>query len=271
MNGTTLFESDTPNPINRSSSLSNKLGSSTPSDSCTHAKQNLFSCSIVEDLPKTELPRKKIILFETMRKEPSQNQSLPLHQIKRPFLLTKEEDKFKEQYFDLLIASATKLLSSGNVKLDYLNAPTYPKCTDISYSTNVEDDLSLYSRKCENKICAVIVDKQDKIYHAQITSSYKSRIYLLCEKCYLAWKQEHYCYYCNVIYRDFSFNQQYYDQKIWIQCDYCERWQHIQCEENKGNLCNIEEMNRDEDFKYKCPFCRNETVSSAIKEKGIII
>lgn len=210
MHGTTLFESESLNPISTSSSLSLKIELKTPSDSCTQSKQNIFCCSIVEESVKTNVPKRKNILFETIRKEPIQKQASTLFPSRKSFLPTKEKDKFKEQYLDLLISSSNKLLLSGSITLDYLDAPTYFRCSDLSYSTNIEDDLSLYARKCENKICAVIVDKHEKIYHAQI-SSFKSRNYLLCEKCYLAWKKEHYCYYCNAIYRDFSFNQQYYD------------------------------------------------------------
>ena len=71
-----------------------------------------------------------------------------------------------------------------------------------------------YSKKCENKICSIIVDDPSKIFPSKFyaSSSFKSQILNLCEKCYIAYKNGNYCYYCNIVYRDFDFNTSYYDK-----------------------------------------------------------
>ena len=145
------------------------------------------------------------------------------------------------------------MMEKGEISLNYLNSPTL----NFNFENNSENN---FSKKCENKICAIIVYDKNSIYHSKFigNSSYKAQSIWLCEKCYNAFKLGNYCYYCNIIYRDFEFNTQYYDKKKWIQCDYCQRWQHIQCEEKKGKYNNVEELAMNPNFKYMCPFCRKE-------------
>lgn len=164
----------------------------------------------------------------------------------------------KDSYLDLLINSADALISSKKVSIEYLNS------CDIqndSVSKNKACDIlpnqiepSFFSKKCENKSCSIIVDKPSDIFQAKILSQ-KSKSLWLCSKCYNAWKMGQYCYYCNIIYRDFSFNQQYYDSKTWIECDYCQKWTHLECEEKKGKQSNIKKLIKNENFKYMCPCC----------------
>ena len=59
-----------------------------------------------------------------------------------------------------------------------------------------------------------------------------------------------------MIYRDNTNTSNYSDNKSWIQCDFCEMWQHIQCEESKGFYRDLSQFISDSDFKYKCPLCR---------------
>ena len=172
----------------------------------------------------------------------------------------KNLNQFKSNYLDLLIASFDSQLEKGEITLDYLNSKT--EKFDLSLF-----ELNNYSKKCENKICAIIVDDPSKIYQSKFyaCSSYKSQNLNLCEKCYEAYKKGNYCYYCNIIYRDFDFNTSYYDKKKWIQCDYCLRWEHMQCEEKKGKYTNIEQLALNPNFKYMCPFCRKDN-DKIIKE-----
>ena len=144
--------------------------------------------------------------------------------------------------------------------MDYLNSKTEKFDLSLFESKN-------YSKKCENKICAIIVDDPSKIYQSKFyaCSSYKSQNLNLCEKCYEAYKKGNYCYYCNIVFRDFDFNTSYYDKKKWIQCDYCLRWEHMQCEEKKGKYNNIEQLALNPNFKYMCPFCRKDN-DKIIKE-----
>ncbi len=172
----------------------------------------------------------------------------------------KNLNQFKSNYLDLLIASFDSQLEKGEITLDYLNSKT--EKFDLSLF-----ELNNYSKKCENKICAIIVDDPSKIYQSKFyaCSSYKSQNLNLCEKCYEAYKKGNYCYYCNIVFRDFDFNTSYYDKKKWIQCDYCLRWEHMQCEEKKGKYNNIEQLALNPNFKYMCPFCRKDN-DKIIKE-----
>ena len=172
----------------------------------------------------------------------------------------KNLNQFKSNYLDLLIVSFDSQLEKGEIALDYLNSKT--EKFDLSLF-----ELKNYSKKCENKICAIIVDDPSKIYQSKFyaCSSYKSQKLNLCEKCYEAYKKGNYCYYCNIVFRDFDFNTSYYDKKKWIQCDYCLRWEHMQCEEKKGKYNNIEQLALNPNFKYMCPFCRKDN-DKIIKE-----
>ena len=169
--------------------------------------------------------------------------------------------KFKENYLDLLINSLNTQLNNGIITLEYLNTPSHPNLSSFYDTSLLENDSNPYSIKCENKICAVVVDDPSNIFYAKFSSSFslKPQTMWLCSKCFDAYKKGNYCYFCNVIYRDFEFNQQYYDRKKWILCEYCQKWQHMQCEEKKGHYKNIEELAMNSNFKYMCPFCRKES------------
>ena len=192
--------------------------------------------------------KKKNQIFEThnkieIPKNKNENSQINIPKITRS----------KDNYIDLLISSFDKMIEKGEITLNYLNSPIL----NLNYE-NIENN---FSKKCENKICAIVVYDENLIYHTKFVSnnSYKPQSIWLCEKCYNAFKSGNYCYYCNIIiYRDFEFNTQYYDKKKWIQCDYCQRWQHIQCEEKKGKYNNVEELAMNPNFKYMCPFCRKE-------------
>ena len=174
----------------------------------------------------------------------------------------KEENQFKSNYLDLLISSLDSQLEKGEITLDYLYSKTIKYDFDLTLFEN-----NNYSKKCENKTCAIIADDPLKIFQSKFysSSSYKSQTLNLCEKCYEAYKKGNYCYYCNIIYRDFDFNTSYYDKKKWIQCDYCLRWEHMQCEEKKGKYYNVEQLALNPNFKYMCPFCRKDN-DKIIKE-----
>ena len=174
----------------------------------------------------------------------------------------KEENQFKSNYLDLLISSLDSQLEKGEITLEYL----YSKTIKYDFGLTLFENNN-YSKKCENKTCAIIADDPLKIFQSKFysSSSYKSQTLNLCEKCYEAYKKGNYCYYCNIIYRDFDFNTSYYDKKKWIQCDYCLRWEHMQCEEKKGKYYNVEQLALNPNFKYMCPFCRKDN-DKIIKE-----
>ena len=207
---------------------------------------NLFQ-AIKKSQRNQNVQKKKNQIFEThnkieIPKNKNENSQINIPKITRS----------KDNYIDLLISSFDKMIEKGEITLNYLNSPIL----NLNYE-NIENN---FSKKCENKICAIVVYDENLIYHTKFVSnnSYKPQSIWLCEKCYNAFKLGNYCYYCNIIYRDFEFNTQYYDKKKWIQCDYCQRWQHIQCEEKKGKYNNVEELAMNPNFKYMCPFCRKE-------------
>ena len=173
--------------------------------------------------------------------------------------------KEKENYINLLINTVNNLFSKGKITQEYLNSETLPKfdpnkftLTLNNYSHNFSNNL--FSKKCDNKICAYLADNSHKLFLAKffLSNSYKPKNLWLCEKCYKAYSLENYCYYCHVIYREYEHGTQYYDKKKCIQCDYCSKWIHMQCEEKKGKYQNIEELSMNNNFKYMCPFCRKE-------------
>lgn len=171
---------------------------------------------------------------------------------------------YKEEYVDLLINSINNLFKDGSISMDYINSPTFdPKKLGITLSNLnklTDDSENTFNKKCENKVCTFLADNPHKLFHSKFfaSTSYKSKNLWLCEKCYKAYASGNYCYYCNTIYREYEYGTQYYDRKKWIQCDYCQKWQHIQCEEKKGKYENIEELSLNSNFKYMCPFCRKD-------------
>ena len=177
----------------------------------------------------------------------------------------KEKDKEKENYIDLLINSVDNLFSKGEITQEYLNSKTLPKFDPNDFTLKLNNlfnnsQNNFFSKKCDNKTCTYLADNPNKLFKAKffISNSYKPKTLWLCEKCYKAYSLENYCYYCHVIYREYEHGTQYYDRKKWIQCDYCSKWIHMQCEEKKGKYENIEELSMNNNFKYMCPFCRKE-------------
>ena len=175
---------------------------------------NLFQ-AIKKSQRNQNVQKKKNQIFEThnkieIPKNKNENSQINIPKITRT----------KDNYIDLLISSFDKMIEKGEITLNYLNSPIL----NLNYE-NIENN---FSKKCENKICAIVVYDENLIYHSKFVSN------------------------------DFEFNTQYYDKKKWIQCDYCQRWQHIQCEEKKGKYNNVEELAMNPNFKYMCPFCRKE-------------
>eukprot|EP00761_Pharyngomonas_kirbyi_P006016 gb/GECH01006022.1/.p1 GENE.gb/GECH01006022.1/~~gb/GECH01006022.1/.p1 ORF type:complete len:278 (+),score=54.87 gb/GECH01006022.1/:1-834(+) len=70
----------------------------------------------------------------------------------------------------------------------------------------------------------------------------------LCNACGLHYKKNHYCPYCNQVYRESDADEV---ENPWIGCNTCQRWVHRHCEESKGDK-NYLISNQT----YNCPFCR---------------
>jgi hypothetical protein len=188
-----------------------------------------------------------------MQKESSSNQEK-----------TQEKNIIKDNYIDLLINSINHLFETGEITMEYINSKNHlkfdPQKLGLTLNTLSEDNDNNFSKKCENKICTFLADHPHKLFQAKFfaSTSYKPKNLWLCEKCYKAYSSGNYCYYCHTVYREYEHGTQYYDRKKWIQCDYCQKWHHMQCEEKKGKYENIEELSLNTNFKYMCPFCRKD-------------
>ena len=176
----------------------------------------------------------------------------------------KNKKIIKDNYIDLLINSINHLFETGKITMDYINSKNNPKFDpkQLGFTLNnlSEDNENNFSKKCDNKICTFLADHPNKLFQAKFfaSTSYKPKNLWLCEKCYKAYSSGNYCYYCHSVYREYEHGTQYYDRKKWIQCDYCQKWHHMQCEEKKGKYENIEELSLNANFKYMCPFCRKD-------------
>lgn len=192
-------------------------------------------------------------------------------------------NKFKECYLDLLIESANALINKGlklNTLKDYnpqepvvLNEKSINSTDNITRSPKNQKDkkeqndtsavpttassIQFFQKKCENKICPVTVNKMSNIHQAKIGTS-KNKMLHLCSQCYKAWKNGQYCYYCGVIYREYSGTKGFNESKMWVACEFCKNWEHLACEEQKGVYPNLSKLIKDLKFKYDCPLCRKK-------------
>ena len=176
---------------------------------------------------------------------------------------SQDKNNTKDNYIDLLINTIDHLFETGEITMDYINSKKDLKFDPEKLGlalNNISEDENNFSKKCDNKICTFLADHPYKLFQAKFfaSTSYKPKNLWLCEKCYKAYSSGNYCYYCHTVYREYEHGTQYYDRKKWIQCDYCQKWIHMQCEEKKGKYENIEELSTNTNFKYMCPFCRKD-------------
>ena len=164
-------------------------------------------------------------------------------------------------YLNFLVISANNLLKSNKITIEYLNTPSEKKEQKQNKKTQIINEKNKNLKKCSNKICS-------KFFEPTNINSY------YCKECYDAYKKGDYCFYCGIIYRDFKGNETNNDDKSWIQCDFCHKWTHIQCEIEKGIFKNLSQLNNNDNFKYICPICRiknqNKKRNKKSKFKGLI-
>lgn len=192
--------------------------------------------------------------------------------------------KIKENYLELLVNSALKLVEKG-FKINKLKSlKSKPKKSlGLKAKSNVKSsetenlkkeendyispelnsslppgDSTSFNFKCGNKICPVIITKKSNLFHATFNSTNKSL--WLCSLCYQAFKNGQYCFYCGVIYRKYKGTKGFNNHKTWIGCEFCNNWEHVQCEEANGVYHNLSKIiKKDKNFKYKCPMCRESS------------
>jgi hypothetical protein len=179
-----------------------------------------------------------------------------------------KEIKLRNENVELLLNAAETIIEKGITTIEEINKSYFKSIffnETLRYNLGIDNDIESDSsegnvasgiRKCGNKPCGIVGPKKTNNSWTKI-KNFKSKTIWLCGSCHKAWKNDQYCYYCHIIYRDNMNNtSNYNDTKSWIQCDYCELWQHIQCEESNGEYQEISKLNMDPFFKYMCPMCR---------------
>ena len=208
-----------------------------------------------------------------------ENKSTPINKNISP--QNSEKAKMKP-YLNYLFNTVTNLLNEGKITMKYLkeksghnniirnseyhSTPTlktlgtsskpnnmrhknlYENSLGKNYSNN---SIKNIREKCENTLCNYIFNSNKDIIKIKI-KGLKTQEKKLCKKCCEAVEKGYYCYYCNAIYRyDMS------DSAKWVECDFCKKWVHFDCELSKGKRFNsTKELN--DVKKYMCPICSNE-------------
>ncbi len=187
-----------------------------------------------------------------------------------------EKTKVKP-YINLLINTVTNLMKEGKITMKYLKEKTEHKSNHINGNINRNSPDSSSSPsvptattnkkinnekqnnlnnlhengQCENPLCKYIFNSNKDKYKTKI-KGLKVQEKILCKKCFEAVEKGHFCYYCNSIYRD-----ELTDLAKWVECDFCKKWEHFDCELQKGKRYSTnQELN---DVKnYMCPICTNK-------------
>ena len=181
-------------------------------------------------------------------------------------------------YVFLLINTVENLMKEGKISIKYLEEKTeitnnMNSNSESSFlssakaTTNSNDKNSKNKNIINNKITSEFItnSKEEECenppcHHIFNSSKDKIKIKIkgmktqekkLCEKCCEAVEKGDFCYYCNGIYRDGVI-----DTAVWVQCEFCRKWVHFDCELLKGKkYSNKQELI--EEQKYMCPICSN--------------
>jgi len=200
-------------------------------------------------------------------------------------ILNSENQKLKP-YINLLINTVTNLLNEGEITMKYLKGKTGHKTNGLNNSgingsensfyssgsclksknikqTNMYETRNNFFKKngnnlnenvqCENSLCKYVFNSNKDIIKIKL-KGLKTQEKKLCKKCFEAVEKGHFCYYCNSIYRDDKT-----DSAKWVECNFCKKWEHFDCEITKGKrYSTIQELN--EVKQYMCPICINDRV-----------
>ncbi|CAK74156.1 unnamed protein product (macronuclear) [Paramecium tetraurelia] len=101
-----------------------------------------------------------------------------------------------------------------------------------------DDEPQQTTKKCYNVQCMNVGDKKIK--------SKRHDILFFCDKCSKLFNKGKYCDFCEQVYGSYD------DEAGWVQCDQCQKWNHIACEQKYRNQ-NIE--NEPETTPYHCLSC----------------
>ena len=197
---------------------------------------------------------------------------------------------------NLLVTAVMNLFYQGKIDMDYLKGKTETKKTKSSNiksnaNNNTSDSSCVSSTQpttknlnqnqksklnqrisdffpnsinsnlnntCENPLCHYIFNSIKEKRRISIKGM-KTQERKLCEKCCEAVDKSNFCYYCNAIYRD-----ELTDNAVWVKCEFCCRWVHVDCEVTKGKKYSTkEELGKVND--YMCPVC---TIEKAEKQNS---
>ena len=189
---------------------------------------------------------------------------------------TNSEKTKVKPYINLLINTVKNLMNEGKITMKYLKektehrlnhnnsnnnrnspdsstSPSLPALTSYKKVNNekINNINNIQENQCENPLCKYIFNSNKDKYKTKI-KGLKNQEKNLCKKCCDAVEKGHFCYYCNAIYRD-----DMTDSAKWVECDFCKKWEHFDCELMKGKrYTTVQELN---DVKhYMCPICVNE-------------
>ena len=107
----------------------------------------------------------------------------------------------------------------------------------VSLTTSGLAGLGRKLRVCENSICPkqyVEIGNEPKNFWTR-RQLHGNKYSWLCDVCSHAFKNKQFCDYCKQIYFD---ENEYLanDGKDWVECESCNKWNHIDCEvERSGN------------------------------------
>ncbi|KAM3146740.1 hypothetical protein pb186bvf_001270 [Paramecium bursaria] len=110
---------------------------------------------------------------------------------------------------------------------------------NIHNPIQIEDDEP--AKQCQTSQCNGKGEKKIK--------TKRNEVMLLCDKCSKLYQRGNYCDFCEQVYSNGSYDQ---DETGWIQCDGCEKWNHINCEAKHRNI-NI--RNEIDNITYYCVSC----------------
>lgn len=199
-----------------------------------------------------------------------------------PNLFSSEKQKVKP-YVNLLVNTVNNLFKDGKITKKFLEEKTEPKISSVGSSSELsylstqthinsgiikhnsfyENSQSNYSvtdnEQCENPLCKHPFSSSKEKVKVKIRGL-KTQEKYLCQKCSDAVEKENFCYYCNAIYRD-----DMTDGAVWVQCDYCKKWEHFECELNKGKRYSTTQELKDVKH-YMCPICTNERAEKKIPD-----
>ncbi|CAD8185343.1 unnamed protein product [Paramecium pentaurelia] len=171
-----------------------------------------------------------------------------------------------QEFLKIINSNAIDILQNSNSLSENMNLEVSHKNQDSQISSPTQiyltkkkwQDRSNVKQKqlqqlisCQNNNCQ---NKRKNLNETQI----KGKTLLLCNSCLYNYNSNNYCEYCIQIY-DPNIGYEM-DDKQWIMCEKCNRWNHVECEQTQGkqNLIKITY-----NTKYRCSQCHKNKKQQA--------